>query len=221
MIGLQKAAKADSKSIVNWEIGESAAILKGIHQKDVNIAIYERDINDLRSEINHLIEEHIEIRTRGDINDILNEVKTVTNLDNDSLIIQDIEELISHFAEVTKAKNFRLLLATINTNMCRRFHTDINDVRLLCTYSGPGTLWLTDDNINTKALNNFGDNERIVIEEDKVQQAKRGAVVLLKGAVYPQKGTKAIVHRSPTIEESGEKRLLLRIDTNDASILWT
>ena len=221
MIGLQKAVKADSKSVVNWEVGESATILKDIHQKDVNIAIYERDINALTSEINHLIEQHIEIRTRGSINDILNEITTVTNLNNDSLIIQDIKALLHHFAEITEAKNFRLLLATINTNMCRRFHTDINDIRLLCTYSGPGTLWLTDDNINQKALNNLSDNESIVIEEDKIQQAKTGAVVLLKGAVYPQKGTKAIVHRSPTIEESGEKRLLLRIDTNDASILWT
>ena len=140
MIGLQKAVKADAKSIVNWQVSESPTILKGIHQKDVNIAIYERDINALTSEINHLIEQNIEIRTRGSMNDILNEITTVTNLSNDSLIIRDIKELLHRFEEVTKAKSFRLLLATINTNMCRRFHTDINDIRLLCTcllYTSP------------------------------------------------------------------------------------
>ena len=46
-------------------------------------------------------------------------------------------------------------------------------------------------------------------------QVPENGVVLLKGALYPKAGTRAIVHRSPTIEESGEKRLLLRIDTND------
>ncbi|MGK0427956.1 MAG: hypothetical protein ACJAUR_002072 [Ulvibacter sp.] len=38
---------------------------------------------------------------------------------------------------------------------------------------------------------------------------------MLKGAIYLSEGTKAVVHRSPTIEESVETRLLLRIDTNE------
>jgi hypothetical protein len=90
----------------------------------------------------------------------------------------------------------------------------MNDLRMLCTYSGPGTLWLSENNINRNALNSCGDNECIVLDESKIQQAKTGAVVILKGAIYPEEGTKAIVHRSPTIEDYGEKRLLLRIDTN-------
>ena len=39
-----------------------------------------------------------------------------------------------------------------------------------------------------------------------------GDVVLLKGALYP--GANPILHRSPSIEELGKVRLLLRIDTN-------
>ena len=57
--------------------------------------------------------------------------------------------------------------------------------------------------------------ECIVLDESNIQQAKTGAVVILKGAMYPAKGTNAVVHRSPTIEESGATRLLLRIDTNE------
>jgi len=129
--------------------------------------------------------------------------------------LNDIETLLSIFNRITQAQSFRLLLATINTNMCRRFHTDVNDLRMLCTYSGPGTLWLTEDNVNREALETCKDNECIVKDESKIQQAPTGSVVILKGAIYPQQGTKAIVHRSPTIEESGEKRLLLRIDTNE------
>ncbi|MEL6124115.1 MAG: DUF1826 domain-containing protein, partial [Bacteroidota bacterium] len=114
----------------------------------------------------------------------------------------------------------RLLLASVNTNMCRRFHTDINDVRLLCTYTGPGTLWLTNDNINRRALDSYDGNESIVMDPERIQQVPEGAIALLKGAMYPHHQTKAIVHRSPTIEESGEKRLLLRIDTNATTKVW-
>jgi len=199
----------------NWAIGTTPKILKDIHRDDVNIAIYERNTSPLSNEINNLLEQNIEFRSSGDINSILDEITKTFKSDEFSLINQDIKDLLHLFNELTHAKSFRILLATINTNMCRKFHTDINDLRLLCTYSGPGTLWLTEDNINQKQLDASADNKDIVLEEDKIQQAKTGAVVILKGAIYPQEEAQPIVHRSPTIEESGEKRLLLRIDTND------
>jgi hypothetical protein len=34
-------------------------------------------------------------------------------------------------------------------------------------------------------------------------------------AIYTEKDTKAIVHRCPTIEVTGQKHLLLNIDTNE------
>jgi len=130
------------------------------------------------------------------------------------MILQDIKNLLHHFKAITNAKSFRLLLATVNSNMCKKFHVDINDLRMLCTYGGPGTLWLTEDNINRKALNPYGTNQSIVIDTNSIKQAKTGAVIILKGAKYQKDATKAAVHQSPTIEESREKRLLLRIDTN-------
>ena len=97
--------------------------------------------------------------------------------------------------------------------MCRKFHTDINDLRLLCTYIGPGTLWLPDEAVDLKALQKGGDEQALVVDEQQIQQVSTGDVVILKGALYPE--ANPILHRSPSIEESGEKRLLLRIDTNE------
>jgi hypothetical protein len=162
-----------------------------------------------------LLDKEIILRASGNIEDILSSIEVeLINL-NSHLIFKDIEQQFSLFSQLTKVNSFRFLLATVNTNMCRRFHTDMNDLRLLCTYSGPGTLWLTEDNVNRKALETLGDNECIVLDESRIQQAKLGDIVILKGAIYPQDGTKAIVHRSPTIEETGQRRLLLRIDTNE------
>ncbi|MEO1513916.1 MAG: DUF1826 domain-containing protein [Bacteroidota bacterium] len=221
MIQSQEPTALAGKEAANWKIGTSPSILKHIHDKDVNIAIYDRDIGALTSEVNDLLAQNAEFKSNGDVDAIIDDISKAMNPKKYSHIIQDIKELLLHFEEVVHSKSFRLLLATINTNMCRKFHTDINDVRLLCTYSGPGTMWLTDDNINRKALSSRNDDECIAIDESRIQQANTGSVVLLKGAIYPQEETKAIVHRSPTIEESGEKRLLLRIDTNETSRFWS
>ncbi|MEM9722880.1 MAG: DUF1826 domain-containing protein [Bacteroidota bacterium] len=198
----------------NYAVGTEPTILKNIHQTDVNIALYNRDTDSLVSEVNSLMEQDIEIRASGDIGTILHTLTQAIDPVRFPLLLQDMQDLLHLFKEVTLAPTFRLLLATINSNMCRRFHTDGNDLRMLCTYSGPGTLWLTEDNVNRSGLNSRGDNDCIVLDESKIQQAETGSVLILKGAIYPQEGTKAVVHRSPTIEESGGKRLLLRIDTN-------
>lgn len=215
MIQLKNILKTKHKGSKNWKIDTTPKALNYIHNEDINITIYERDIRTLTDEIHHLLEQNIKLSLSGDVNSILENIKKAIPPSKYGLIIQDIEKLLLLFGEVTGSTEFRLLLATINTNMCRRFHTDVNDVRMLCTYSGPGTLWLTDDNINQEALRNNADNTHIVLKEKKIQKAKTGAVILLKGAMYPQEKVKAIVHRSPTIEESGEKRLLLRVDTNN------
>lgn len=189
--------------------------LDRIHEKEINIAVYAREIDFLTQEIETLMDHNIELRASGDIEEIVMTISNELLPYNCHFLYTDIEHLLQKFSEITKATSFRLLLATVNTNMCRRFHTDINDLRLLCTYSGPGTLWLTEDNVNRKALDNSGDNECIVLDESRIQQADTRSIVILKGAIYPQEGTAAIVHRSPTIEETGQKRLLLRIDTNE------
>jgi len=190
--------------------------LQEIHNKEVNIAILNRFIEELADEIQILLNQNFEIQLCGEVESIAESLtKALKLLCANDLLINDISSLLHLFKEISNANSFRLLLATVNTNMCRRFHTDINDLRLLCTYSGPGTLWLPDEAVDRKALDSCGDNEALVLDESKIQQVEAGDVVILKGAIYPTEGTKAIVHRSPTIEESGEKRLLLRIDTND------
>ncbi|MBM3429762.1 MAG: DUF1826 domain-containing protein [Bacteroidetes bacterium] len=201
------------KEIENWVIGNCPTSLQKIRQKHINISIYDRDITHLSHEVKSLLARNAEIRISGDIDKIVqtieNDLKQFAQLKNDLLTQLNL------FKDITKANSFRVLLAAVNTNMCRKFHTPINDLRMLCTYSGPGTLWLEDDNVNRKALDTCGDNECIVLDETKIHQTKTGSVVILKGAIYPIEGTKAIVHRSPTIEEIGERRLLLRIDTNE------
>ena len=57
----------------------------------------------------------------------------------------------------------------------------------------------------------------IVKDPKLIQQADTGDVLILKGARYPK--AKAIIHKSPNIEGTNQKRLLLRIDIDQTLIL--
>ena len=204
-----------SKEKINWNIGRSSKILGKIHEEQINIAIYERDVNQLADEINKILYNDLNFKATGNIDSIIKELNKIHNVDDYKLIIDDIIFLLNKFKEISEVKSFKLLLAIVDNDMCRRFHTDLNYIRMLCTYSGPGTLWLSENNLNREALDYLESNNSIVINNDLINQVSTGSVAILKGGLYPRKGTKAIVHRSPNIEESHQKRLLLRIDADE------
>ena len=200
--------------VKNWAEDTTPEILKSIHKDEINITIYNRGISMLQNEIDVLLAQNIKFSAYGNSNQILNEFKKVSKLKETSSILKDIENLLTHFREITNTTTVRLLLSVVKTNMCRKFHTDVNDLRMLCTYKGSGTLWLTEDNVNRKELNAYSDNEAIVNNPEEIRQVQTGAVIILKGSKYKNGTTQAVVHRSPTIESKNEKRLLLRIDTD-------
>ncbi|MEM1323145.1 MAG: DUF1826 domain-containing protein [Bacteroidota bacterium] len=199
----------------NAAIGSDGEVLQDIHLPSKNIAIYQRDITPLNKELSQIAEQPIECRAIGTSEEVLSALEDYFNnhLPKCTSLFDDISKILRLFEGTAQASSFRLLLTTVSTNMCRKFHTDVNDLRLLCTYMGPGTLWLPDEAIDEKALRTTKNDQNIVLDKQLIQQVNTGDVVILKGALYPE--SKAILHRSPTIEQSGEKRLLLRIDTNE------
>ncbi|MEL6193879.1 MAG: DUF1826 domain-containing protein [Bacteroidota bacterium] len=200
----------------NAAIGEDKEILKDIHMPKKNIAIYQRDIQLLHEDLKQLSKQVVEYRVKGSVEEILSGLRAYfsNHFPDCTTLLEDISDSIAQFKEISQASSFRLLFSTVSTNMCRKFHTDVNDVRMLCTYIGPGTLWVPDEAIDLDATYARGNGKEVVIDLEKVKQAGTGDVIILKGALYPE--ANAILHRSPTIEENGEKRLLLRIDTYEA-----
>lgn len=192
--------------------GGTIDILDNIHNNEVNIAIYNRNIHHLNFEIYQLLKREISLKVNGTTENILNEIAQTISTANYNSLYTDIKNLLITFSNITGCTNFKLLLATVNTNMCKRFHMDFNSLRLLCTYSGPGTLWLTEDNVNREALNSNRDNKSIVLNSNNIRQANAGDVIILKGAKYGISESLGVVHRSPTIEETKFQRLILRID---------
>jgi hypothetical protein len=113
---------------------------------------------------------------------------------------EDIIHQASFFSTLYPDESLRVKLMKISDTHCAKFHTDFNELRLLCTYIGAGTEWIAS-----------GSDLEKVSTNTPIYRVKTGDVVLLKGAFFPG-DDKPCFHRSPSIMVGKEHRLLLRID---------
>lgn len=136
------------------------------------------------------------------------------NLHGYQEFIEDIYQLAQCFSSVTGQTVVKIFFAKITSSMCRLFHTDANELRMLCTYWGPGTQWVEDDNIQIPPTS-FATNEGRIRDLSQVRKVATGNVVLMKGALHDQIDNNALMHRSPPLDKD-ECRLLLRLDMENA-----
>lgn len=178
-----------------------------------NVVELKRETNHLLDDISMLMASQLKFQLSGNQSYILSEIIAKTPIKIFSPLYEDIKTLLECYTELTNVEDYEFLLSTINDNMCSKFHYDMNRLRLLCTYSGPGTLWVDNSNVNWTAIHEHQTNDAIVVDEKKTHQAQAGSIVILKGAQYNKSEIPPVVHRSPTIEGSNKTRLLVRIDT--------
>jgi hypothetical protein len=125
-------------------------------------------------------------------------------------LAQDVEVLATRFAAALETRWVRVRLDPVDRDMCRYFHCDNVEARLITTYVGATTQFLAPADADPSGLGS-GDNDRIVRSWDKVRSLPRNSVGLFKGSRYPQAGN-GCVHRSPPATRMGGERLLLCID---------
>lgn len=211
-------------SPVDWIVSPDPDQLKRINEQGNNIACWLRDASLIEDCLNTLPDVPVHkldmLCTYNQAGGLLQ--KHLESIYGSQVVtcmqplIEDVALLSKLFYEVTQSKTIRLYFALVDNDMCRRFHTDINDVRLLCTYKGPGTVCLKNSDVAESLLDEAMNNPEL-IPEDELFRAVTGHVLFLKGALHPNAGDKAVLHRSPVLSESREKRILLRLDTNTFS----
>ncbi len=135
-------------------------------------------------------------------------------------LIDDLTDLIYRFSEVADTSAVRFRLESLRDSGCRKFHTDKLALRMLCTYTGPGTEWVSATAVHREALGCVEDsmdeaNRRIVPDRTAVQQAPTGAVLVFKGDRYPGQEGLGLVHRSAPVSGADQTRLRLCIDLKD------
>ncbi|MEL7462665.1 MAG: DUF1826 domain-containing protein [Pseudomonadota bacterium] len=119
------------------------------------------------------------------------------------MFADDVAKIARAFAETAGAAYLRLRLQTVTNNACRKYHLDVVEQRLVCTYRGPGT--------------QYGVAEG---EEDprEVFETPEGAPILLRGELWRGDAPSGLKHRSPPIEGTGVARLVLVLDPLDELI---
>lgn len=115
-------------------------------------------------------------------------------------LIADMVALAKSYAGLMQINAVSVRLAIVTTDSCRKFHADYVKARLITTYVGTGTQWIDAE-----------DAARVTKDEvpQNVKTLATGDVGLFKGKLWTQ--TPAI-HRSPPIEGTGERRLILVLD---------
>lgn len=123
----------------------------------------------------------------------------------------DMERLAGLYFGVSEQREVTLRLVTTDDDDCRRFHFDRSNLRLLCTYRGPGTEWLTDEQVDRLAQSAGAANEDIVRFGEPARFETFWAGIL-KGEAYPGNAGNGLIHRSPAIAYSGQTRVLFSLD---------
>ena len=123
----------------------------------------------------------------------------------------DLRQLADVFFSLSEDRDVSLRLEMKDGDGCRRFHVDRTHLRLLCTYRGPGTLWLTDAQVDRAAQENGEPNDKI-IRFGGPSYFETFWVGIMKGDAYPGNTGRGLVHRSPPIAGSGRTRVLFCLD---------
>lgn len=204
----------ETVSITGCLQSENRAELQSIHQPEYQAGIWRRALPAALSEasLDLLNSSWESFRFSGPVEELPAQVEQA---DIHPLLKAEVLSQATWFAELMENQPLRLFFGKVQKDMCRRFHTDINTLRLLCTYHGPGTLWVRPDAIDHQKVAK-GTNEEMVKDPDGVFQANAGEILLIKGALHEHSQYGAALHRSPAVQQSGESRLLLRIDTGGA-----
>lgn len=197
-------------------------VLTDIYQDDCNIAIWKREFAPkLQQQIGYFLESNSSFQSSmiisrqgalSSIHQALGGSKAVF------LLSEDIAELVDMFCCLFELDRAGLRLTALERAMCPRFHVDRVPCRLVTTYQGVATQWLSHSLVDRSKLGRGSegkpDEESGLFQSaNDIRQLNQGSVALYKGELWEGNEGAGLVHRSPAVLP-GERRLLLTLDIN-------
>lgn len=131
--------------------------------------------------------------------------------------VEDVRFLAQVYEDLTGAEELGLRLVSSHQPLCPRFHVDRVGVRLICTYSGPGTEFLCQKDADRRWLGHRADGRPdeasgLLRTPDAVQRMQPFDLGLLKGEAWPGNQGRGAVHRSPSVASSATRRVFVTIE---------
>ena len=119
-------------------------------------------------------------------------------------LIDDMCRLVQLFAKICNVERVDTRIEKINTDSCWKFHRDNVKLRLVTTYRGPATEWVSAEQAEAALLEQRDFS-------GPIQKLSSGDIAIFKGKQAVE--SDGVVHRSPPIAGSGISRLLLCLNT--------
>lgn len=130
----------------------------------------------------------------------------------------DIVNLASRFTAISGHQHLRVRFERVENDGCALFHVDTLPLRLVCTYSGPGTQWVEEEHVCRGQLGLRGRtleeaNLAIVPDPNSIRTCPAWHVLIFKGRLWKGHGYfDGLVHRSAPVRHPNDFRLRLTID---------
>jgi hypothetical protein len=128
---------------------------------------------------------------------------------------EDIGSLVGQFCSIADTHHARVRLERVEDDGCALFHADTLRLRMLCTYAGPGTEWIENDNARYDQLGSRGRsiheaNRAIVVDEAKIRHIAPWHVAVFSGLLRDD--TLPLIHRSAPVRSEKDYRIRLCLD---------
>ena len=122
-------------------------------------------------------------------------------------LLEDIALLRDVVCVLLDCDSIGMRMGRLDHAMCPGWHVDRLGIRLVCTYNGPGTQWLDDQDVDRGLLRSAQ------IEQSAYVEASAGEIVLLKGSMWQSNERFGAVHRSPDPGKSAPLRTVITLDS--------
>ncbi|UTW13077.1 DUF1826 domain-containing protein [Marinobacterium rhizophilum] len=182
-------------------------MLTHLYQEPCNLAIWQRQLSpELRGYVQALARQPkgLSLRCVLGLEDVNGELQRKLPIHpGRDCLIADIELLVDMFSCLFEQRRVGLRLEWLTRAMCPKFHVDHLPCRLVTTYLGRTTHWISHEQRQREPGN-----------ESDFQQLAEGDVALLKGEGWFNNEGRGILHRSPDVAGT-PGRLFLSLDTID------
>jgi hypothetical protein len=199
--------------------GTTANVLADIYQDDINMTMWQRQhaapvYNECLNWLASTGLRTLQIRLSADT--LATPKNVLPELDAFPCLKADVQLLLEMFHSLFAPKAIGLRLTSLSGAMCPKFHVDNVPCRLITTYVGPGSEWLTNEGLDRSKLGAgcgglSDDRSGLYPNPQSIQTLSSGDVALVKGELWEGNEGAGLVHRSPVIP-AGQQRLLMTLD---------
>mmetsp|Transcript_2268 Transcript_2268/g.3150 ORF Transcript_2268/g.3150 Transcript_2268/m.3150 type:complete len:287 (-) Transcript_2268:415-1275(-) len=216
---------SSTEIIENWIDTSTTSNL--VSQTAKNTVLVQRELDEeMKKEVDSICENmdsfKFEVVHIKDSNLLLNEDAIgKSSLLRSELLLKDIKEVCEWFCSTVGRETIDCRLVLSDQVPCPRLHVDKVHSRLICTYSGPGTEWLQNDDILWGNIQKYKDeadhlkfNTMVMKENATVFSSQEGELLLLRGTKWAGFSKRPAVHKSPVVNDS-QRRLVLILTSHD------